>query len=56
MESNGGSEGMKIEVSLDGDWFVARGVDIEIASQGRTADEARANLAEALELLLENDR
>lgn len=48
--------GTKIEVLRDGDWYVARCLDVEIASQGRTADEARANLAEALELLLENDR
>ena len=48
--------GTEMEVLRDGAWFVARGVDVEMASQGRTADEARANLADALELLLENDR
>ena len=35
-------------------WFVARCLEIEIASQGRTADEALANLKEALELYFDD--
>ena len=34
----------------EGDWFVAQCREIEVASQGRTADEALANLSEAIEL------
>lgn len=37
----------------DGEWFVARCLDVELVSQGRTRAEARAN-EEALELYLEN--
>ncbi|HVL51292.1 MAG TPA: type II toxin-antitoxin system HicB family antitoxin [Actinomycetota bacterium] len=35
-------------------WFVARCLEIEIASQGMTADEALANLKEALELYFDD--
>jgi len=35
-------------------WFVARCLEVEVASQGETFDEARANLAEALELYFED--
>jgi predicted RNase H-like HicB family nuclease len=37
----------------DGDWFVARCVEVEVASQGRTIEETLANLREALELYFE---
>ena len=36
-------------------WYVARGVEVEIASQGKTKQEAIDNLKEALDLLLENE-
>lgn len=39
----------------DGDWFVARCVEVEVASQGRTIEEALANLREALELYFEDE-
>jgi len=39
----------------DGDWFVARCVEVEIASQGLTIEEALANLREALELYFEDE-
>lgn len=42
-------------VQRDGDWFVARCLDIEVASQGRSPEAAVNNLREALELLLEED-
>ncbi len=38
----------------DGDWYVARCLEVEVASQGRTIDEAPANLREALELYFED--
>ena len=41
-------------VTRDGDWYVARCLDVEVASQGRTIDEALANLREALELYFED--
>lgn len=35
-------------ISHEGDWYVARCLEVEATSQGRTVDDARANLAEAL--------
>ncbi|MFA4700885.1 type II toxin-antitoxin system HicB family antitoxin [Pyrococcus kukulkanii] len=37
-----------------GEWFVAQEPVTGVASQGKTADEAYANLLEALELYLED--
>ena len=34
----------------EGDWFVAQCLEVDVASQGATEDEALANLAEALRL------
>ena len=34
----------------EGRWYVAKAVEVEIASQGKTTDGALANLQEALEL------
>jgi predicted RNase H-like HicB family nuclease len=42
-------------VTPDGDWYVARCLDVEVASQGPTIDEALANLREALELYFEDE-
>ena len=41
-------------VVQDEDWFVARCVEVEVASQGPTIEEALANLKEALELYFED--
>ncbi|MEK6963631.1 MAG: type II toxin-antitoxin system HicB family antitoxin [Nanoarchaeota archaeon] len=41
-------------VSKDGKHYVARGVEIELASQGKTSKEALSNLKEAFELWLEH--
>lgn len=38
----------------EGDWYVAQCREFEIASQGRTKDEALNNLAEAIELHFES--
>jgi predicted RNase H-like HicB family nuclease len=35
------------------DWFVAQCLEVDVAGQGRTIDEALANLSEAVELYLE---
>ncbi|WP_114205315.1 type II toxin-antitoxin system HicB family antitoxin [Acidisarcina polymorpha] len=37
----------------EGDWYVAQCLDVDIASQGRSEQEAIANLKEALELHFE---
>lgn len=35
------------------DWFIAQCAQVDVASQGRTEEEALANLREALELYFE---
>lgn len=42
-------------VMKDDGWYVARCLEVEVASQGETIDEALANLREALELFFEED-
>jgi predicted RNase H-like HicB family nuclease len=37
----------------EGDWFVSQCLDVDIASQARTEEEALENLREALELHFE---
>jgi predicted RNase H-like HicB family nuclease len=48
---------MKLKLSAavrcEGDWFVAWCPELDVASQGRTVEEALANLREALELYAE---
>ena len=46
----------KASVSREGDWFVAQCLDIDVASQGRSEDDALAKLREALELHFEEPR
>lgn len=40
----------------EGEWFVAQCLQIDVASQGRTEEEALENLREALELHFEEPR
>jgi len=42
-------------VSHEGDWQVARWLEVEVASQGHTVEEALANLREALGLYFEDE-
>ena len=44
-------------IAREGHWYVARclEVEVEVASQSETFEEARSNLVEALELLFEDD-
>jgi predicted RNase H-like HicB family nuclease len=42
-------------VSHAGDWQVARCLEVDVASQGHTVEEALANLREALELYFEDE-
>jgi len=37
----------------EGDWYVAQCLDVDVASQGETEEEALSNLTEALELHFE---
>jgi predicted RNase H-like HicB family nuclease len=37
----------------EGDWYVAQCLEVDVASQGMTEDEALTNLREALELHFE---
>lgn len=36
----------------EGDWYVARALELDVVSQGKTPEEAEANLKEAVELYL----
>ena len=40
-------------IKFDGKWFVARCLDLSVTSQGATLEEAKSNLAEAIELYIE---
>ena len=40
-------------IHIEGDWYVAECPEVGTASQGKTLDEAVANLKEATELYLE---
>ncbi len=40
-------------VHREEDWYIAQCLEVDVASQGHTIDEALANLAEAVELYLE---
>ena len=37
----------------EGDWWVAQAIEVNVASQGKSKEEARSNLTEALELYFE---
>ena len=40
-------------ITREDDWYVAQALEVDVASQGRTEDEAVDNLREALELFFE---
>lgn len=40
-------------VHQEEDWYIARCLEVDVASQGRSIDEALTNLAEAVELYLD---
>lgn len=42
-------------LNREGDWYVARCLEVEVASQGSTFEEALDNLKEALELHFEDE-
>jgi predicted RNase H-like HicB family nuclease len=41
-------------ITKEGGWYVAHCLELEVVSQGRTIDEARANLREAADLYIES--
>lgn len=42
-------------VTHEGEWFVARCLEVEVTSQGETIETSLANLREALELYFEDE-
>ncbi len=42
-------------ITHEGDWYVARCLDVEVTSQGESVEDALANLREALELYFEDE-
>jgi len=47
--------GLTAAVTKEGDIYVAQCLEVEVASQGATIEEALANLQEALELRFEGE-
>lgn len=43
-------------ITLEDKWFVAQCLEVDVASQGKSEDEAINNLREALELYFEDPR
>lgn len=41
-------------INKEENWYVAHCVELEVVSQGKTIEEAQANLKEAVELYLES--
>ncbi|MEK7203541.1 MAG: type II toxin-antitoxin system HicB family antitoxin [Patescibacteria group bacterium] len=41
-------------INKEGKWFVARSSELGVVSQGKTIEEAKKNLLEAVELYLED--
>jgi predicted RNase H-like HicB family nuclease len=39
----------------EGDWWVAQAIEVNVASRGKSREEAKSNLREALELYFEPD-
>lgn len=49
----GMSRNLTAVVHQEKDWYVAQCLEVDVASQGRTIDDALRNLAEAVELYLD---
>jgi len=45
---------IKARIAKEGDWYVARCLKPDVVSQGRTIEEVRANLKEAVQLYFES--
>ena len=46
---------LKYTISKDEEFYIAKAVEIELVSQGKTEEEAIQNLYEAYELLIQKD-
>jgi len=46
---------LTVLVTEDGDWYVARCLEIDAVSQGETAEQALANLRDVIEVYLEEE-
>ena len=42
-------------ITKEGKWYVAKSLEVEVASQGETIEDALANLKEALQLYFEDE-
>ena len=42
-------------IHKEGKWYVAQAIELGVASQGKTPQEAKKNLIEAVELYLEDE-
>lgn len=49
-----GVKGLTAAVFREGQWYVARCLEVEVTSQGETLEDALANPKEALELYFED--
>lgn len=52
---NGISRSYHAIVWKESKWYVAKAVEIEVASQGKTRKQALQNLSEAVDLLMEEE-
>ncbi len=46
---------LTVVISQEGDWYVARCLEVEAVSQGETVEEALANLRDVIEVYLEEE-
>lgn len=53
-KTSGGAVRFTVAITREADWFIARCLEVEVASQGESVEEARSNLKEALELYFED--
>lgn len=49
------NSGLHVLVWREDQWFVAKCLEVEVASQGKTKKEALVNLEEAIELYFEDE-
>jgi len=50
------SSGLHALIWKEGKWYVAKGVEVEMASQGKSKEEAIKNLNEAIELYFTDEQ
>jgi predicted RNase H-like HicB family nuclease len=55
MSEQGTTLHLTAAISQEGDWYVARCLEVEVTSQGTTIEDALASLREALELYFEDE-